>query len=179
MLRRFALSLIGISTLIYGSIFFSSVIHNTGFFDEILIQLNRMNANMSNMDEIQHSRQVLNAIMNNDHPPDNWTSLIAGPPEKDPVQLFYFYKVWMKQSGLTPKDIKRSYAIFKSVKNNLLILNMRYGKNKPVLQFPFMSTPQGQVVSGLFFAINELPFSADINNDGRVDQKDVLAAKTK
>lgn len=177
--KRFAITLIVISTIVYGSIFALSMVYSTSFFDEMVIQLNRMATNMSNMDEIQHSRLILNTIFENEQPPETWQALILSPPDHDLEQFFYFYKVWIIKKGLTPKDVKGSYCIFKSGQDQLTIMNMRYGKNKPVLQFPFYKTQQGQLKSGLFFAINELPFSADLNKDNTVDQKDVLMAMKK
>lgn len=177
--KRFAITLIVMSTTLYGSIFALSMVHGTGFFDEIIIQLNRVTANLSSMDEIQQSRLILNTILENEQPPETWQTLIIKPPDKDLDQFFYFYKVWTIKKGLTPKNIKGSYAIFKTEQNQVTMINMRYGKNKPVLRFSFSRTKQGQLKSGLFFAINELPFSADLNKDNTVDRKDVLLAMKK
>jgi hypothetical protein len=179
MIKRFAITLITLSTLLYGSIFVSSLLHDTRFFDEIVIQLNRMSTNLNNMDEVQHSKLILNTILENETPPENWQTLITKPPKDDFDQLFYFYKVWTIKTGLTQKNIKKSYPIYKAHQNQLTIINMRYGKKKPILQFPFSKTSQGNLVSGLFFAINEMPFSADYNGDERIDHKDVLLALKK
>lgn len=179
MIKRFALTLIGMSTFIYGCIFYLSFVHDTKFYDEILIQINRMTANMSYMDEVQQSKFILKTIIDNEHPPENWEQLIVHNQQKDNQQLFYFYKVWTLKIGLTHKDVKKSYPIFSSSQNQLSIINMRYGKKKLVLQFPFSKTPDGKIITGLFYAINELPFSADFNKDNRVDHKDVLLAQKK
>ncbi len=179
MIKRFAITLITLSTLVYGSIFAFSIVHDTSFFDEIVIQLNRMSTNLNNNDEVQHSRLLLKTILENETPPENWQTMIIPPPGNDLNQLFYFYKVWSIKTGLTLKNIKKSYPIFKSEQNQLTIINMRYGKKKPILQFPFSKNNQGNLVSGMFFAINELPFSADYNKDEKIDHKDVLLALKK
>ncbi len=54
---------------------------------------------------------------------------------------------------------------------------MRYGKSKPVVQFPFYKDKKGNMIAGLFFPINEQPLSADLNNDNKIDHKDVLIAR--
>ena len=164
----------------YGSVFIMAKRHGTGFFDEILIQMNRFSTNLANKAEINQSKAILRLIMASDHPPANWETLISGKEKKDTTSLYYHYKTWLTQSGLTPKDIDGSYPIFKSTTNQLTIINMRYGKDKPILQFPFLTSGSNGLVTGLFFPVNELAFSADLNKDGRVDDKDVeLAAKRK
>ena len=180
MLRRFAFTLIALTTIVYGSVFLLAKHHGTGFFDEILIQMNRFSASLANKAEINQSKFILKLIMDNEHPPDNWKTLISGKEKSDTVTLFYHYKTWLTQSGLTHEDVAGSYPIFKSSTNQLIILNMRYGKNKPVLQFPFLASKDNGLITGLFFPVNELAFSADLNKDGKIDHQDVeLAAKRK
>lgn len=177
MIKRFAITLITLSSLVYGSIFYLSVVHDTKFFDEILMQINRMTTHLSDMELVGQSKFVLQTIINAEHPPENWPTLIVHNQEKDHDQLFYFYKVWSLKTGLTQKDINRSYPIFKARNSQLTIINMRFGKKKMVLQFPFSKAPDGTIVTGLFYALNELPFSADLNKDNQVNHQDVLLAK--
>lgn len=178
-MKRFAITLIVLTTIVYGSIFGLSIYHDTKFFDEILIQLNRVDANLNQSQEIEQSKLVLKTIMENEHPPENWATLIVRDGENDQARLFYFYKVWTIQSQLSLEDIMDSYPIFKSEQKKVTLINMRYGKQKPVLQFPFFKTIDGRLITGFFFPINELPFSADYNNDNTVNHEDVLLAQKK
>jgi len=105
--------------------------------------------------------------------------MIAPKPGRNDTELFYHYKVWIEKNGLTSDDINGSYPIFKSAKQHISILNMRYGKTKPVVQFPFVKTTDGALRSLLFYPINEPPFSADLNKDEAVDHNDVVLARKK
>ncbi len=177
MLKRFAITLIILSTLVYGSVFFLSMHYHTGFFDEILIQMTRMDAGFFNKAEVRQSKQVLKTIIENEHPPENWPGMIFKPGDNNAEQLFYHYKVWVTKTQVTLADVKGSYPIFKSKEDKAILINMRYGNKKPVLQFPFYKTGSGKLLTGLFFPINELPFDADLNKDHIIDQKDVLIAR--
>ncbi len=177
MLKRFAVTLIILSTFVYGSVFFLSMHYHTGFFDEILIQINRLDTGLFNKAEVRQSRQLLKTIIKNEYPPENWQAFIVKPAENDADQLFYHYKVWVTKTQLTLTDIEDSYPIFKSKKDKAILINMRYGNDKPVLQFPFYRTTNGKLLTGLFFPVNELPFDADLNKDHIIDQKDVLIAR--
>ncbi|MFH2059368.1 MAG: hypothetical protein ABIJ59_10765 [Pseudomonadota bacterium] len=178
-MKRFSITLIALTTIVYGSIFGLSIYHDTQFFDEILIQLNRVNATFTQKQEIEQSKLILKTIMENEHPPDNWTSLIVHNQENDQTRLFYFYKVWTIKSGLSLEDIMGSYPIYKSEQKKMTLVNMRYGKKKPVLQFPFFKADSGDLITGFFFPINELPFVADYNKDNTINHEDVLLARTK
>ncbi|MCF6247021.1 MAG: hypothetical protein L3J69_06630 [Desulfobacula sp.] len=175
--KKFGITLIIISTLVYGSIFFLSMHHETSFFDEILIQLNRAAGNLNKKDEIQQSKFILKTIIENDHPPQIWKNLIAHNPQNDNEELFYYYKIWTIRTKLSMDDIAGSYPIFEKTKNGITHINMRYGKDKPVLQFPFFRNNAGNLVTGLFFPINERSMSADYNKDNKVNYKDVILAR--
>ena len=175
--KKFAFSLIVLSTVVYGSIFLMANHYGTGFFDEILIQLNRMTLNLSKKQEVDRTRLILKTILENEHPPASWNSLIARSRQKDHKELFYYYKIWSIKSKLSLKDISRSYPIFESNKDHYTLINMRYGNTKPVLQFPFFKNKAGKLVAGLFFPINEAPMSADYNNDKIINYEDVVLAR--
>ena len=49
----------------YGTVFFMSQRYDTVFFDEILIQLNRMTANFNRPEEVAFTKILLAAIINN------------------------------------------------------------------------------------------------------------------
>ena len=177
MLKKFSITLIALSTIIYGSLFFMAKHYNTSFFDEIVMQLNRIVCSLNKKQEIQTSKTILKLILKNEHPPANWDNLIVHNPEDDNKDLFYFYKIWTIKTKLTIKDIDGSYPIFQSRGNNVTLINMRYGKEKPVLQFPFSKDKKGNLITGLFFPINERPMSADYNKDNKVNYEDVLIAR--
>lgn len=176
-MRRFAITLIIISTSIYGSVFFLAKQHGTGFFDEILMQLNRLTIGISNKLEVEQSKIILLTILKNDHPPETWRSLIIHNQNNDHNELFYYYKIWLIKSGLSINHIARSYPIFRSKQNNLTIIKMRYGSNKPVIQFPFSKNSKGILTTGLFFPLNETSILADLNKDNKVNAQDVMRAK--
>lgn len=176
MLKRFSISLIIISSIVYLSIFLIARHQGTGFFDEILIQLNRLNINLSHEHKVKQSKFVLKFIHENKTPPAQWNSIIIQNWKMDSNELFYYYKVWMIKTGLTLSDIEKSYPIFVSIEDQITRINMRYGPAKPVVQFPFSSKKKGQLITGLFFPINEPPFSADLNGDKVINQKDVELA---
>ncbi|MBT4506060.1 hypothetical protein [Desulfobacula sp.] len=177
MLKRFSISLIIVSTIVYGSMFFMGIYHGTGFFEEILIQVNRLSVNLSKKQEIIQSKFILKTIIENEHPPDSWKGLIVHNQIKADEELFYYYKIWTIKTGLSLKDITDSYPIFEKNNNNINIINIRYGKAKPVLQFSFFRDKAGNLKTGLFFPLNEKPISADYNKDKKVDYKDVILAR--
>ncbi len=177
MLKKFAISLIIMSTFLYGTIFMMSKRYETTFFDEILIQLNRMTASMNKSQEVQFTKTILTVIINNEHPPNDWNKFIAHKPQYDNKELFYYYKVWSIEVKLNINDINASYPIFIASNKNSITINMRYGKDKPVLQFPFYKDKKENLITGLFFPINEKPLNADLNNDDKIDHKDVIIAK--
>ena len=177
MLKRFSITLIIMATIVYGSMFFMGYYYGTGFFDEILIQLNRVSIIFSKKQEIEQSKFILKTIIESEHPQDSWKGLIAHNKIKDDEELFYYYKIWTIKTKLSLKDISDSYPIFEKTKNNINIINIRYGKAKPVLQFPFFKDKAGNLKAGLFFPLNEKPLSADYNKDNKVDYKDVLLAR--
>ena len=177
MLKRFSITLIVVSTIVYGSMFFMGIYYGTGFFDEILAQVNRVSITFSKKQEIKQSKFILKTIIENEHPQKSWKGLIAHNQIKDDEEVFYYYKIWSIKTKLSHKDITDSYPIFEKVKNNINIINIRYGKEKPVLQFPFFKDKAGNLKTGLFFPLNEKPISADYNKDNKVDHKDVLLAR--
>lgn len=176
MLKRFSISLIVISSAVYMTIFLMSRHYQTGFFDEILIQLNRLNTSLGHKTEIIQTKYILKLVSENDTPTKQWYAVMRPGSKTDPTQLFYYYKVWLIKAGLTQTDINQSYPIFRMMKDDVAVINMRYGPGKPIVQFPFSKTGKDSFVCGLFFPINEPPFSADLNKDKTVDQKDVVIA---
>jgi len=56
---------------------------------------------------------------------------------------------------------------------------MRYGPSKPVVQFPFYKNDKGDLITGLFFPVNEMPLAADLNNDKKINHEDVTLARKK
>lgn len=177
MLKRFSITLIIMATIVYGSMFFMGIYYETGFFDEILIQLNRVSTRFTKKQEIEQSKFILKTIIENEHPPDSWKGLIAHNRIKDDEELFYHYKIWTIKTKLSLKNITDSYAISEQNKNNINIINIRYGKANPVLQFPFFKDKAGNLKTGLFFPINEKPISADYNKDNAVNYEDVRLAR--
>jgi len=177
MLKRFSITLIIVSTIVYGSVFFLGLYYGTGFFDEMLAQLNRVSITFSKKQEIDQSKFILKTIIESEHPQDSWKGLIAHNQIKNDEELFYYYKIWSIKTKLSHKDISDSYPIFEKTKNNINIINIRYGKTKPVMQFPFFKDKAGNLRTGLFFPLNEKPISADYNKDNKVDHKDVLLAR--
>ncbi len=177
MKKRFSITLIILSTIVYGSMFFLGRYHGTGFFDEILVQLNRVSITFSKKLEIERSKFILKTIIESEHPQDSWKGLIVHNQIKADDELFYYYKVWTIQAKLTLEDISSSYPIFEKTNNNINIINFRYGREKPVLQFPFFRDRAGNLRTGLFFPLNEKPISADYNKDNKVNHKDVLLAR--
>jgi hypothetical protein len=177
MIKKFSISLIIMATFLYGTIFVMSKHYETSFFDEILIQLNRMTANMNKSQEVQFTKIILTAIINNEHPPSDWHRFILHSPEYDNKELFYYYKIWSVKAKLNINDINASYPIFTANSENSIVLNMRYGKDKPVVQFPFYKDKKENLTTGLFFPINAQPLNADLNNDKKIDHKDVIIAR--
>ena len=177
MLKRFSITLIIVSTLVYGSMFFMGIYYETGFFDEMIIQLNRVSIKFTKKQEIEQSKFILKTIIENEHPQDSWKGLISHNQIKNDEELFYYYKIWTIKTKLSLEDITDSYPIFEKNKNNINIINIRYGKTNPVLQFPFFKDKAGNLKTGLFFPLNEKPIFADYNKDSKVDHKDVLLAR--
>jgi hypothetical protein len=165
------------ATFLYGTIFFMSKQYGTTFFDEISIQLTRMTATMNKPSEVQFSKTILTAIINNEHPPSDWNQYIANNLKYDQTELFYYYKVWITKIKLNVKDVNTSYPIYSASNENFIFINMRYGKNKPVVQFPFLKDKKGNMIAGLFFPINEKPLSADLNADNKINHDDVILAR--
>ncbi len=179
MIKKFSISLIIMSTFIYGTIFIMSKHYKTTFFDEIGIQLNRMAANMNKSPEVQFTKLILAAIINNEHPPSDWNRFLAHSPEYDNKELFYHYKIWSIKAKLNINDINSSYPIFTAKNAKSVIINIRYGKDKPVVQFPFYKDKKENMITGLFFPINDKPLNADLNDDDKIDYKDVILARKK
>ena len=177
MIKKFAISLIIMSTFMYGTVFFMSQRYDTVFFDEILIQLNRMTANFNRPQEVEFTKILLAAIVNNEQPPSDWNRYILHSPKYDNTELFYYYKIWTINVKLNLDDINRSYPIYTAINENKVVLNMRYGQSKPVVQFPFYKNEKGDLITGLFFPVNERPLSADLNNDDKINHEDVIIAR--
>lgn len=175
--KRFSITLIVVSTLVYGGVFFMAFHHDTGFFEEMLIQINRFDAGTTRKAHVKLSKMILMEVLDNEHPTKTWFSMIAPEPGRNDTELFYHYKVWSEKTGLTSADIKGSYPIYKTGQQHISIINMRYGKAKPVVQFPFVKTTDGNLRSLLFYPINEPPFSADLNKDQAVNHHDVILAR--
>ncbi|MBU2630975.1 MAG: hypothetical protein KKE61_20360 [Proteobacteria bacterium] len=175
--KSFGVTLIILSTIVYGSIFFLANQYQTSFFDEMLIQLNRITTSSSKKQEISQSKLILRTILENEHPPADWANLIVRSEQTDHEQLFYHYKIWTIKTKLGIEDITDSYPVFESKSDNITVINMRYGKTKPVLQFPFFKDKKGNLITGLFFPINEKPLSADYNNDNKINHEDVMLAR--
>ncbi len=179
MLKKFSISLIIMATFLYGTIFVMSQRYETSFFDEIVMQLNRMTANMNKSQEVQFTKLILTIIINNEHPPSDWNRFIAHNSEYDHKELFYYYKIWSIKAKLNINDINASYPIFTSSSENSIVINMRYGKDKPIVRFPFYKDEKENLITGLFFPINEKPLNADLNDDDKIDYKDVILARKK
>ena len=177
MLKKFSISLIIMSTFMYGSIFFMSKHYNTTFFDEILIQLNRMTANFNRPQEVEFTKILLASIINSENPPADWSSYILHNPKYDNKELSYYYKVWTIKVKLNMEDINSSYPIFTASNEKTVVINMRYGQSKPVVQFPFYKNENGDLITGLFFPVNERPLAADLNNDNKINHEDVIVAR--
>ena len=177
--RKFAISLIIISTIVYGYIFLVSKQYGTGFFDEILYQMNRMAVLLANNQEVVQTKRILSAVLTNEHPPKKWKGLIARSQEKDHLELFYHYKIWTLKTGLRMEDIAGSYPIHKFNKEMFTVINMRYGNTQPTLQFPLFRDKTGKIVSGLFFPLGEPPVDVDYNNDNIISYEDVVLARKK
>ncbi len=177
MIKKFAISLIIMSTFLYGTIFVMSKRYETSFFDEISIQLIRMTASMNKSQEVQFTKIILTAIINNEHPPSDWNKFILHSPDYDNKELFYYYKIWSIKAKLNINDINAAYPIFTASSANSVIVNMRYGKDKPVVQFPFYKDKKENLMTGLFFPINQQPLNADLNNDDKIDHQDVVLAR--
>ena len=177
MLKKFAISLIIMSTFLYGTIFFMSKRYETLFFDEILIQLNRMAANFNRPQEVEFTKILLASIINNEQPPSDWNRYIVHSPKYDNKELFYYYKIWTINVKLNMDDITSSYPIFTASTEKKVVINMRYGQSKPVVRFPFYKNEKGDLITGLFFPVNERPLSADLNNDDKINHEDVILAR--
>jgi hypothetical protein len=93
--------------------------------------------------------------------------------------VLYHYKLWTSKAKRSHAEISDFYPIYLSRADNMMLINMRYGKNRPVLQFPFFKDKAGNVITGLFFTINEKPMSADDNKDSKVNHEDVILARKK
>ncbi len=119
MLKSFSISLIVLSSIVYLTIFLISRHHETGFFDEILIQVNRISTNMNHEEKIKQSKTVLKLILENETPPDQWNLIILQNWKTDPNELFYYYKVWIIKTDLTLADIDESYPIYSSTENQI------------------------------------------------------------
>lgn len=176
-IKRFAVTLIIMATVLYGSIFVMSKQYGTPFFEEIVIQLNRMNEKFGGSPEVTMTKTVLKAIIENETPPDEWNRFILHASEYSPNDLFYLYKVWSVTVSLTLRDINKSYPILNTENENGILLRMRYGKTQPVLQFKFFKVGEDTLAMGLFYPVNEPPVSADLNNDKTIDAKDVRIAR--
>jgi len=83
------------------------------------------------------------------------------------------------KAKLNINDINASYPIFTSSSENSIVINMRYGKDKPIVRFPFYKDEKENLITGLFFPINEKPLNADLNDDDKIDYKDVILARKK
>jgi len=177
MIKKFSISLIIMSTFLYGTIFVMSKRYETSFYDEIVFQLNRMTATMNKSQEVQFTKTILSAIINNEHPPSDWHRFIVHSPEYDNKELFYYYKIWSIKTQLNINDITASYPISTASNQTKIVLNMRYGKDKPVVQFPFYKDKKENLTTGLFFPINQQPLNADLNNDEKIDHQDVILAR--
>jgi len=177
MLKKFAISLIIMSTFMYGTVFFMSKHYETLFFDEILIQLNRMTANFNRPKEVEFTKILLTSIINNEQPPSDWNRYVVHSPKYDNTELFYYYKIWTINAKLNMDDINSSYPIFTASNEKKVVINMRYGPSKPVVQFPFYKNEKGDLITGVFFPVNERPLSADLNNDDKINHEDVILAR--
>jgi hypothetical protein len=177
MLKRFSISLIVVASTVYGSLFGLGLYYDTGFFDEFSIQLNRASGRFTKKEEVAVTKFLLKSIVNNEQPPETWNGLISHNQQKDDTQLFYYYKIWAVNAKLSIKEISESYPIFSKIDNNIQAINMRYGKDKPVLQFSFFRNKAGKLKTGLFFPINEPPLEADYNGDGKINAEDLALAK--
>lgn len=177
MLKKFAISLLIMATFMYGTIFFMSKRYETVFFDEILIQLNRVTANINRPQEVEFTKILLASIINNEQPPSDWSRYIIHSPKYNNMELFYYYKIWTIKTELNLDDVNRSYPIYTVSNERKVVVNMRYGPSKPVVRFPFYKNDKGDLITGLFFPVNERPLSADLNNDDKINHEDVILAR--
>ena len=177
MLKKFAISLIIMSTFMYGTVFLMSKRYETAFFDEILIQLNRMTANFNRPNEVEFTKILLASVINNEQPPSDWSRYIIHSSKYNNMELFYYYKIWTIKTELNLDDVNGSYPIYTASNEKKVVINMRYGPSKPVVQFPFYKNDKGDLITGLFFPVNERPLPADLNKDDKINHEDVILAR--
>ena len=116
-------------------------------------------------------------VAGNEQPPKNWQTLVGSRSNRFGDGLFYFFKVWFTESGVTTQDIKKSYPIFAFKNNDKVMFELRYGYSNPTIQFTIVTTQDNKMKADFVFPLNNCLFNADYNNDDILDEKDVTLAK--
>jgi hypothetical protein len=177
MRKKFAITLICLTTILYGSILSISISNETRFFQEINYQLVRAQGKLKYDLQVSHMKDLLKAVFDNDAPPPEWDSYLEDSLKEFSTKAFYFFKVWLIESNISQDDIADSYLIFIAQSGDKQILDLRFPSQGYVLQFNIYANSSGQPVSGLFFPKKNREFSADYNNDSFVNYQDVVLAR--
>ncbi len=177
MLKKFAITMICIASLLYGTTFLISRSNNTNFFEEINCQLMRLQGKFHYSKQVDHSKKILATVLNNEIPPSLWQSLLEERLHEYSDKAFYFFKIWLIEAQLTESDIDAAYPIFIATGGDAINMKLRFPGTDHVLQFNIYDNDKEQVVSGLIFPVNNNNFSADYNNDESIDYQDALLAR--
>lgn len=177
MRKKFAITLICLTTILYGAVFFISRNNGTGFLEEINCQLMRLHGNLKYAQQVDQAKGLLKMVLNNENPPSNWNDFLEEKLQPFNDKAFYFFKIWMIDSHITADNIEASYPVHIVERVDTLTVLQRFPGTGHVLQFNIFTNAASKPVFGLFLPINNSNFSADYNYDDRIDYEDVLLAR--
>lgn len=177
MKKSFAITLFCLATAVYGTILFIAKKNNTAFFSEINNQMIRVQGISKYSKPLSHAKELLSMVAGHDTPPADWQNYLEESLHSHADKAFYFFKMWMIESQVSVKEIDDSYLIHIVRSGEKIILDLRFPDKGQVLQFNIFVNSENRPVSGLFLPISSPEFSADYNNDGLVNEQDVLLAR--
>lgn len=176
-MRKIAYTIVVLILFLFGGVFALSLYHETTLPNEFQNQISRMHAAIKYSDEVNYARVILRTIAENEKPPQNWQELVGPRLNSCSDKSFYFFKVWIVESGTTLNDIDSSYPISVFKEDRVVMFDMRYGHLNPILQFTIYPEKANEMRADLVFPLNNCLFNADYNGDDVYDSKDVALAR--
>ena len=128
--------------------------------------------------ELERARRFCQQIITNESPTEEWLSSVDdshGPFNK--TNYFYALKVHFTECQTKERDIANARVLVFEQSPTNTAADFYYQRHAPYLQMHFRRVGDDQWKVRAIFPLNNCLFNPDVNKDGNVDQKDVVAAR--
>lgn len=130
-------------------------------------------------DARDRARLFCERIIVNDVPTAEWLASVDDRDRiRDKTNYFFGLKVHFTECQTTPANIRRGRIWVFQDTPTIAVGNFYYQKYAPYLQMTFLKTRQDDWKVQAGFPLNNCLFDPDVNEDGKVDDADVQAAKS-